>query len=370
MGSISRSWAIQALVLALTLSPLGHAGDLDPPEAPSPTMLALDEVEARTPIQSLPGSGTATHVISQPGSYYLTGNITGESGKNGIEIQASDVTLDLNGFTLIGVPGSGTGIVATISAQDIHVSGGTVRGWENGGIDLSQAFNCIIRDIRFRDNSDPDQFGQALVVGPSSLIERCVAEGNAVNRAIHAGSRSAVRDCVVTTTMSAGNGFFLENDCLVTDCVSSQNGGPGFNFLSGVRLENCGFGFTSGGSLNTVSRCSATDNQDGGVNLGDVNAVEHSFIARNSNGAGTAAGVFLGDLTANNHIDGNTILSNDIGLSIGNAPAGGGHIIIRNILGGNDTERTIGSNNAFGQFISVGEAGSFVNTDPTANLIY
>ena len=62
-------------------------------------MKTLDQVEARTIINAAntPGDANNTFIISQAGSYYLTGNITGESGKNGISIQAEDVTLDLNG---------------------------------------------------------------------------------------------------------------------------------------------------------------------------------------------------------------------------------------------------------------------------------
>src|SRR4051794_212724 len=47
------------------------------------------------------GDTSDTLVISQPGSYYLTNNITGDPGKNGISVQADNVTLDLNGFALI-----------------------------------------------------------------------------------------------------------------------------------------------------------------------------------------------------------------------------------------------------------------------------
>src|SRR6185295_16428367 len=68
-------------------------GPLTPPGAPAPTMKTLDQVEARTLISSAP------FTISQPGSYYLTANLTVSSG-NAITIAASGVTLDLNGFTI------------------------------------------------------------------------------------------------------------------------------------------------------------------------------------------------------------------------------------------------------------------------------
>ena len=48
--------------------------------------------------------------ITQPGSYYLTSNVTGVAGKAGIEVTAPNVTIDLRGFELLGVPGSLAGI--------------------------------------------------------------------------------------------------------------------------------------------------------------------------------------------------------------------------------------------------------------------
>jgi hypothetical protein len=72
----------------------------------------LDEVEARIIVNasSTPGDVTNSFIIKAAGSYYLTGSITGVAGKHGISIQANDVTLDLNGFALIG---GGTGPVAS-----------------------------------------------------------------------------------------------------------------------------------------------------------------------------------------------------------------------------------------------------------------
>ena len=78
-------------------------GSLTPPGTPAPTMKSLDQVEPRTIVNAAntPGNSANTFIISSPGSYYLTGNLTGASGKHGISIQADDVTLDLNGFAII-----------------------------------------------------------------------------------------------------------------------------------------------------------------------------------------------------------------------------------------------------------------------------
>ena len=84
---------------------LALAGDLDPPAGPiTPTMKPLVEIEPRTAINATntPGDADSIFKITQPGSYYLTGNITGVAAKNGIEIAADAVVLDLMGFQLNG----------------------------------------------------------------------------------------------------------------------------------------------------------------------------------------------------------------------------------------------------------------------------
>ena len=91
------------VVCGLCLAGLAVAGNLNPPEAPSTgTMKPLDQIEPRTAVQSLPGSDSAVYVISQPGSYYLTGGITVKEVKHAILITASDVSVDLCGFTILG----------------------------------------------------------------------------------------------------------------------------------------------------------------------------------------------------------------------------------------------------------------------------
>ncbi len=62
-------------------------------------MKSLDQVKAGTPIDPTQPGLTYPYVIGASGNYYLTGNLTVSTG-DGIDVNASSVTLDLNGFTI------------------------------------------------------------------------------------------------------------------------------------------------------------------------------------------------------------------------------------------------------------------------------
>lgn len=71
------------------------------------------------------------YLITQPGSYQLTGNLTVPAGVNGIGISASNVTLDLNGFniTLLGSNTSSAYAIFSIGNPTMNtVRNGTIVG--------------------------------------------------------------------------------------------------------------------------------------------------------------------------------------------------------------------------------------------------
>src|SRR5437879_5775490 len=66
-------------------------------------------------------------VISQPGSYVLTANFVVPCDKNAISITADNVTLDLGGYSIIGIGGAGTGKgVSGSTHSNITVKNGSV----------------------------------------------------------------------------------------------------------------------------------------------------------------------------------------------------------------------------------------------------
>src|SRR3990170_4156468 len=128
------------LTLLIAVGFFASAGSLTPPAGPiTSTMKTLTEVEPRIAINATntPGDADSLFKITQPGSYFLTGNITGLIGKHGVEIAASGITLDLNGFDLVGVAGSLDGVSVTVgSLTNIAVVHGSVRSWGGEGVDL------------------------------------------------------------------------------------------------------------------------------------------------------------------------------------------------------------------------------------------
>src|SRR5262245_22068895 len=87
--------------------------------------------------------------IDAAGSYRLTGNLTvSDPSAGGIVATVEDVTLDLNGFTLLG-PGSGTG--DGVSATDrLTVLNGTIRQF--GGMGISANAQCRVEGVRLAGN--------------------------------------------------------------------------------------------------------------------------------------------------------------------------------------------------------------------------
>jgi hypothetical protein len=139
---------VLALLVLAAAARLAFGGPLDPP-------VSVGTPTGKVQINSLP------YTISSPGSYILNADLTCSSctsGQDGITIAASQVTIDLNGFEINGVPGSGSGIKVSGSRGNIQVKNGTVQNWAGlGGVVLTDAasntsVNTIVEDLRVSGN--------------------------------------------------------------------------------------------------------------------------------------------------------------------------------------------------------------------------
>ena len=136
------------LALTLLAGAAALAGPLNPPAGPVvSTYKTMTDVEPRTAVSAAgtPGDATSVVRITQPGSYYLTGNITGVAGKSGVVIAANNVTLDLNGFN---IHGGDSGVSTTVSLwKDIEVRNGSIDGCTGYGLDLHLCDDGVISQV-------------------------------------------------------------------------------------------------------------------------------------------------------------------------------------------------------------------------------
>lgn len=192
-----------------------YAGDLNPPAGPvAQTHKTLTEVEPRKAIKmaNTPGDADSVFKITQPGSYYLTGDVTGVAGKHGIEVDPTiftAVTIDLNGFVLQGVAGSLDGITGF---GTVNVRNGTVEEWDGAGIFVLQG---RVEDIRARLNGM-----SGIHVSLGSTISRCESTGNAGD-GLFAGDTTQVSQCI--SKNNDGWGLHVDGACTVRDCIFYAN---------------------------------------------------------------------------------------------------------------------------------------------------
>jgi hypothetical protein len=96
-------------------------------------------------------AGGFPYTISQPGSYKLSGNLVVASLANGIQITASNVTLDLNGFSITNLGNNGSLIfflVKTVGAvAGFRVRNGTILANGTVPIDASTASGTVAEDL-------------------------------------------------------------------------------------------------------------------------------------------------------------------------------------------------------------------------------
>ena len=139
-----RTICLTAILLTVAAGALAEDNYLDPPGPPGSEisrMRTLNEIQPATPIHILP------YPITNSGKYVLVGDLTDTNGQHGIIVQADNVTVDLNGFTLKGGNGSTNGIDVSGSPSSITIMNGIIRDWGSYGIYASFADNMTVAGI-------------------------------------------------------------------------------------------------------------------------------------------------------------------------------------------------------------------------------
>lgn len=253
------------------LSPLARGGPLDPPAGPvAPTAKPLAEIEPRTAVNAAntPGDATAVFVISQPGSYYLTGNIDVPPGKAGVRIAASGVRLDLLGFRISGAQSAGsTGISdGGVPRSDVTVHTGSIVRMGSHGVALGATARARLDDLTVMDNG-----GSGVLAGENSQISRILCVGNgaaqpASSHGILASDHSNVAMCIAHG--NRGSGIITGSAVRIERCIAAANTASGIfplvraSVIACVSASNSGSGIQGG---NIISACTAASNGFRGI---------------------------------------------------------------------------------------------------------
>ena len=209
-------------------------------------------------------------VISRSGSYQLIGNLAVPTAAPAIQIEASNVTLDLNGFTVQGNDATSlNGIIATnTDLRNITIENGVVHGFAINGVNLAGSGHVVL-DVRAEGNGV-----NGVHVSVGSLVERCTATGNG------AAGIAADTACAIQNNVCTGNGTYGINAgqlCTVLHNTCNQNGQNGIRTDQGstVSQNNCSGNSNPGiqciGSNNSIVGNTCVLNNTAGIDLGSAN---------------------------------------------------------------------------------------------------
>lgn len=292
---------------------IGPVAALDGSGNPRPTMKTLHQVEPRTAVQTLAVS--APYTISHPGSYYLTGNITVDSG-DAIIIASDDVSLDLNGFTIRST------LVGSISGAGVSIPANHAR--------LSVRNGSIVSGTIVPNTGSPSVAGFNFAIGGSALlIESIVSDVkvSGTNYGIALDEQGIVERCVVSHCSGNGISADIIRDCVATDCythaifagqnVSNSTGKSKTSTAIWCHgnATNCAGTSVSGGGLycdGNVTNCTGFSSTGDGLKCGGnaTNCTGYSFSttgyglycgdnAMNCTGTSASTGLYAGDNATN-----------------------------------------------------------------------
>ncbi len=342
-------------------------------------------------IQFCPLGTPITYVpfeITECGYYYFTGCLIGTAQANGVTVKADNVTIDLRGFSLLGVEDSWDGIHKEAAYRNLRIINGTIAEWGNHGYHATgdqggDRDGDFLEDLAIRNNGV-----RGLSLGGTTFVSDCTVEDNGTEGLIGSSNSTVHR---VRAHRNGGDGINMGHDAVVTECTSVLNGGTGIEIASGIvadctSRENSGNGFhvlsgrvtdcyaerneLSGFLLDTgssISQCSAQINDEHGIEIVDE-CYAFDNVCRGNDADGDLVGAGIVASGSRNRIEANSVLLNHTGIAV--SSINGSSLIMRNNSSGNapSMNYVIAAGNGQGPIVNVAGGGVFPSSDPWANF--
>lgn len=242
-------------------------------------MLTLSQVEPRTPISSAP------FTITQPGSYFLTTNVTIGIAGPAIAINANNTTFDLNGFSISSTNPSagGTAILLASGVHNITILDGTIEsGVTNNGSGVYSGTGFGF-GIEYHDNP------------PYNVRVYGVSVYGCLNNGISLGVEilSTVDSCTVQTAGNYGVEAGIVGNVTATDCGNDA-------IVAGTVSDSQGKAFGTGygiDAINMFNSYGVSSNADGivGANAENCFGISYSGNGVNANNSINCYGTSYGN---------------------------------------------------------------------------
>jgi parallel beta-helix repeat protein len=279
------------------------------------SMVAANEAAAVDGVKLL-GTTSFPIVIDQPGSYRLKRNLLLPGpGTTAIQVTAPDVTIDLNGFSILGsnvceedqpvtcnIVGAGIGIQYTAASGRITVRNGSIVGMGSYGIFTNGPGAALIEGIHVRYNG-----GDGINVGRGSIVHGCTVEYNGQD-GVAVVDGATVDGNVIH--YNGGIGIFTSGDTgsRVTNNITRYNDDAGITastgtFINGNVSERNGSHGIFAEEYSIVSNNVASANQEDGIHANGCTITGNTALQNNASGI-VGTGIVTGNTVGGSPVDG------------------------------------------------------------------
>lgn len=202
--------------------------------------------------------------VGDRASFIVVRNLFSQGG-DCLIVNSNNVTIDLNGFTLIGV-GTGKGISASASVHGLTVRNGTVKGFAIG-ISLGGNGN-LVENVHVEENTDT-----GMVLGAGSLAHSVIVQGN-FQSGVVLSTACTLKDSIVRANgntpdsrgLSVGPGSTVTGNTVWANTGTGLFAASGSTVAGNTVLDTLGVGISATCPSNVVQN-TATANSGGNLVL-------------------------------------------------------------------------------------------------------